>query len=73
MRFIQHENEAFWFYRVVSPRYDRWINPLFWTAAMRDRALEAAQLDQPGLDAVDVGAGTGFATEGMSPMSRRSA
>jgi MPBQ/MSBQ methyltransferase len=32
---------------------------------MRARALSAAQLDRPGLDTVDVGAGTGFATEGV--------
>jgi MPBQ/MSBQ methyltransferase len=32
---------------------------------MRARVLSAAQLDQPGLDTVDVGAGTGFATEGV--------
>ena len=32
---------------------------------MRARALSAAQLDQPGLDTVDVGAGTGFTTEGV--------
>jgi MPBQ/MSBQ methyltransferase len=32
---------------------------------MRARALSAAQLDQPGLDTVDVGAGTGFATEAI--------
>ena len=32
---------------------------------MRARALSAAQLDQPGLETVDVGAGTGFATEGV--------
>ena len=36
MRFIQHKAEARWFYRVVSMGYDRWINPLFWTAPMRD-------------------------------------
>src|SRR5262249_16345710 len=40
-------------------------NPLFWTAAMRDRALAPARLDGPGLDVVDVGAGTGFATEAI--------
>ena len=45
MRFIQHKAEARWFYRVVSLGYDRWINPLFWTAPMRDRALALARLD----------------------------
>jgi MPBQ/MSBQ methyltransferase len=65
MRFIQHKAEARWFYRVVSMGYDRWINPLFWTAPMRDRALVLARLDEPGLEVVDVGAGTGFATEAI--------
>jgi MPBQ/MSBQ methyltransferase len=65
MRFIQHKAEARWFYRVVSLGYDRWINPLFWTAPMRDRALALARLDEPALDVVDVGAGTGFATEAI--------
>ena len=65
MRFIQHKAEARWFYRVVSLGYDRWINPLFWTAAMRDRALALARLDDRALDVVDVGAGTGFATEAI--------
>jgi MPBQ/MSBQ methyltransferase len=65
MRFIQHKAEARWFYRVVSLGYDRWINPLFWTAPMRDAALALARLDDPGLEVVDVGAGTGFATEAI--------
>jgi MPBQ/MSBQ methyltransferase len=65
MRFIQHKAEARWFYRVVSVGYDRWINPLFWTAPMRDRALALARLDDPRLEVVDVGAGTGFATEAI--------
>jgi MPBQ/MSBQ methyltransferase len=65
IRLIQHKKEALWFYRFVSPLYDRWLNPLFWTLPMRARALSVAQLDQPGLDTVDVGAGTGFATEGV--------
>src|SRR5919106_840505 len=64
MRPIQHKREAFWFYFVVSRVYDRWVNPLFWTPAMRTRALELARLG-PGLDVVDVGAGTGFASEGI--------
>jgi MPBQ/MSBQ methyltransferase len=65
MRFIQHKAEARWFYRVVSKGYDRWINPLFWTAPMRDAALQLARLDDPALEVVDVGAGTGFATEAI--------
>jgi MPBQ/MSBQ methyltransferase len=65
MRFIQHKTEARWFYRVVSVGYDRWINPLFWTAPMRDEALGLARLDREDLEVVDVGAGTGFCTEGI--------
>src|SRR5215213_4526280 len=66
MRPIQHKREAYWFYSVVSRVYDRWVNPLFWTAAMRDEALELARLDErEGLEVVDVGAGTGFTTEGI--------
>jgi MPBQ/MSBQ methyltransferase len=65
MRFIQHKKEAYWFYRVLSPLYDRWINPLFWTPQMRTAALELAHLDHPRLRTIDVGAGTGFSTEGI--------
>jgi MPBQ/MSBQ methyltransferase len=65
MRFIQGKREAYWFYRFVSPLYDRWINPLFWTPAMRSRALELARLDRDDLKTLDVGAGTGFSTEGI--------
>jgi MPBQ/MSBQ methyltransferase len=65
MGLIQHKKEAYWFYRVVSLGYDDWINPLFWTPRMRERALAAACLDRPDLDTLDVGAGTGFTTEGI--------
>jgi MPBQ/MSBQ methyltransferase len=65
VRFIQHKAEAYWFYRVVSLGYDRFINPLFWTEPMRDAALALARLDRPDLDVVDVGAGTGFTTAGI--------
>lgn len=65
MRFIQHKGEARWFYRFVSPLYDRWVNPLFWTPEMRTAALRLARLDDRGLEVIDVGAGTGFSTEGV--------
>jgi len=65
MRLIQHKKEAYWFYRFLSLGYDDWVNPLFWTARMREQALAAARLDAPGLDTLDAGAGTGFTTEGI--------
>jgi MPBQ/MSBQ methyltransferase len=64
MRLIQHKREAYWFYRFLSLGYDRWVNPLFWTAAMRAQALDEARLS-PGLTVLDAGAGTGFTTEGI--------
>ena len=64
MRLIQHKREAYWFYRFLSLGYDRWVNPLFWTPAMRALALEEARLE-PGLTVLDAGAGTGFTTEGI--------
>jgi MPBQ/MSBQ methyltransferase len=70
-RFIQHKQEARWFYSVVSKGYDRWINPLFWTTQMRDASLALGHLDEAdGLEIVDVGAGTGFATEGILAAAR---
>ena len=65
MGLIQHKREAYWFYRFLSLGYDRWVNPLFWTPAMRAQALAAARLDEPGLEVLDAGAGTGFTTEGI--------
>jgi MPBQ/MSBQ methyltransferase len=65
MGLIQHKREAYWFYRFLSLGYDRWVNPLFWTPAMRAKALEAARLDDPELETLDAGAGTGFTTEGI--------
>ena len=65
MRLIQHKREAYWFYRFLSLGYDRWVNPLFWTPAMRARRSRAARLDEPDLTVLDAGAGTGFTTEGI--------
>ena len=65
MRLIQHKKEAWWFYRFLSSVYDRWVNPLFWTPAMRARVLELARLHDRASATLDVGAGTGFTTEGI--------
>ena len=62
---IQHKREAYWFYRFLSLGYDDWVNPLFWTPRMRERALLAARLDRRDLETLDVGSGTGFTTEGI--------
>jgi MPBQ/MSBQ methyltransferase len=64
-RLIQHKKEAYWFYRFLSVVYDRWVNPLFWTPAMRTAALDGARLGARDLVTLDVGAGTGFTTEGI--------
>jgi MPBQ/MSBQ methyltransferase len=65
MRLIQHKKEAYWFYRFVSPLYDRWVNPLFWTTELRSAALALARLHDRRLSTLDVGAGTGFSTVGI--------
>ena len=65
MRLIQHKREAYWFYRFLSVFYDGFVNPLFWTEAMRDEALALARLDDPSLRVIDVGSGTGFTTQGI--------
>jgi MPBQ/MSBQ methyltransferase len=66
MGLIQHKKEAYWFYRFVSPVYDRWVNPLFWTPELRSAALRLARLDDGRLRTLDVGAGTGFSTVGIA-------
>ncbi|TAE57578.1 MAG: methyltransferase domain-containing protein [Bacteroidetes bacterium] len=65
MRLMQHKKEAYWFYWYLSNFYDKFVNPLFWTARMRDESLSIAQLDSPGLKVIDVGSGTGFTTQGI--------
>ncbi|XP_059438022.1 2-methyl-6-phytyl-1,4-hydroquinone methyltransferase, chloroplastic [Corylus avellana] len=64
-RFIQHKQEAFWFYRFLSIVYDHIINPGHWTEDMREDALEPADLSDRNMLVVDVGGGTGFTTLGI--------
>ena len=66
MRLIQHKKEAYWFYRFLSIFYDKYVNPLFWTAYMRDQSLELALLNDKKLTVIDVGSGTGFTTQGIT-------
>eukprot|EP00891_Asterochloris_glomerata_P003576 jgi/Astpho2/3576/Aster-06483 len=65
LRFIQHKEEAFWFYRFLSIVYDKVVNPGHWTEDMREDALSVAKLDSPSLKVCDVGGGTGFCTLGI--------
>lgn len=64
-RWIQHKQEAYWFYRFLSIVYDKIVNPGHWTESMREEALEAADLDRKDLRVYDVGGGTGFCTLGV--------
>jgi len=63
MGVLENKARARLFYRYLSKVYDR-VNPFVWTEEMRAEAL--ALLDLRADDAVlDVGCGTGFATEGL--------
>ena len=63
MGILEDKRRARVFYRYLSVIYDR-INPFIWTEDMREEAIEMLELagDERILD---VGCGTGFATEGL--------
>ncbi|WP_049985089.1 methyltransferase domain-containing protein [Halobellus rufus] len=63
MGVLEDKANARLFYKYLSKVYDR-INPFIWNEAMRDEALEWFDL-QRGDRVLDVGCGTGFATEGL--------
>jgi demethylmenaquinone methyltransferase/2-methoxy-6-polyprenyl-1,4-benzoquinol methylase len=63
MGILQHKGRARLFYKYLSQVYDR-INPFIWNEAMRDEAIDVLDLD-PDDRVLDVGCGTGFATEGL--------
>jgi MPBQ/MSBQ methyltransferase len=43
---MQHKREAYWFYRYLSVFYDKLVNPLFWTARMREKSLDIGYWDE---------------------------
>jgi demethylmenaquinone methyltransferase/2-methoxy-6-polyprenyl-1,4-benzoquinol methylase len=63
MGLLEDKGRARVFYRYLSPVYDR-VNPAFWTEAMRDSAIGSVDIG-PDDRVLDVGCGTGFATEAL--------
>ena len=63
MGFLEHKARARLFYKYLSRVYDQ-INPFVWNEEMRDEALEWFDLTSDDR-VLDVGCGTGFATEGI--------
>jgi demethylmenaquinone methyltransferase/2-methoxy-6-polyprenyl-1,4-benzoquinol methylase len=63
MGILEDKENARLFYKYLSKVYDR-INPFIWNAEMRDEALKELDID-PTDRVLDVGCGTGFATEGL--------
>ena len=63
MGLLEDKARARVFYRYLSRVYDT-INPFIWNEEMRDEALEWFGIDDDDR-VLDVGCGTGFATEGL--------
>lgn len=63
MGILADKGRARTFYRFLSPVYDI-INPFIWNTAMRESALEQFPV-APDHRVLDVGCGTGFATEAL--------
>ncbi|SFF81831.1 demethylmenaquinone methyltransferase / 2-methoxy-6-polyprenyl-1,4-benzoquinol methylase [Halopelagius inordinatus] len=63
MGVLEDKSRARLFYKYLSKVYDR-INPFIWNEEMRDEALELLALRSDDR-VLDVGCGTGFATEGL--------
>jgi demethylmenaquinone methyltransferase/2-methoxy-6-polyprenyl-1,4-benzoquinol methylase len=63
MGVLEDKARARLFYKYLSRVYDR-VNPFIWDEEMRDEALEWFGIEA-GDRVLDVGCGTGFATEGL--------
>lgn len=67
MGVLEDKGRARTFYRYLSTVYDR-INPFIWNAEMRAQAIGWLDIDDDDR-VLDVGCGTGFATEGLAEHS----
>ncbi|WP_435180658.1 methyltransferase domain-containing protein [Halorussus sp. AFM4] len=63
MGILEDKSRARLFYKYLSKVYDT-VNPFIWNEQMRDEALGLLDI-QEGDRVLDVGCGTGFATEGI--------
>ncbi len=63
MGVLEDKDRARTFYKYLSKVYDR-VNPFIWNEEMRDEAIGMLDLS-PDDRVLDVGCGTGFATEGL--------
>jgi demethylmenaquinone methyltransferase/2-methoxy-6-polyprenyl-1,4-benzoquinol methylase len=63
MGVLEDKRRARTFYKYLSKVYDR-INPFIWNAEMRTEAIDQLDLS-PDSAVLDIGCGTGFATEGL--------
>ena len=63
MGVLENKSRARTFYKYLSKVYDQ-INPFMWNEEMRTESLSLLDID-PDDRVVDIGCGTGFATEGL--------
>ena len=68
MGILEDKSRARLFYKYLSKVYDT-INPFIWNEEMRDEALAMLDISE-GDRVLDVGCGTGFATEGLLEHTR---
>ncbi len=63
MGVLEDKSRARTFYKYLSKVYDR-VNPFIWNEEMRDAAIGLLDLEADD-EVLDIGCGTGFATEGL--------